>query len=115
MGRKSTSVPPVEVTATGSTGAAVALARIARAVRERSFTPRKTAGRKNAASGSAVPAAENTSLSNLADAVDPDREEVARLAYTYWESRGFEGGSPEQDWFRAEQEIRERTAAKRTS
>jgi hypothetical protein len=33
---------------------------------------------------------------------------VARLAYSYWEARGCEGGSPEEDWFRAEQELRSR-------
>jgi hypothetical protein len=35
-----------------------------------------------------------------------DREAVARLAYSYWEARGFAGGSAEEDWLRAEQEIR---------
>lgn len=30
-------------------------------------------------------------------------EEIARLAYSYWEARGFQGGSPEEDWCRAEQ------------
>jgi uncharacterized protein involved in copper resistance len=35
-----------------------------------------------------------------------DREAVARLAYSYWEARGFIGGSAEQDWLRAEKEIR---------
>jgi Protein of unknown function (DUF2934) len=35
-----------------------------------------------------------------------DREAIARLAYSYWEARGFTGGSAEQDWLRAEQEIR---------
>ena len=30
---------------------------------------------------------------------------VARLAYSYWEARGFQGGSPEQDWLRAESEL----------
>lgn len=34
------------------------------------------------------------------------QEEIARLAYTYWEQRGHEGGSPEGDWFRAEHELR---------
>ncbi len=33
------------------------------------------------------------------------REAVARLAYSYWEARGYQGGSPEADWLRAEQEI----------
>jgi hypothetical protein len=40
-----------------------------------------------------------------------DREAVARLAYSYWEARGFTGGSPEEDWLRAEREIRESAAA----
>lgn len=33
------------------------------------------------------------------------RERIALLAYSYWESRGCQGGSAEEDWFRAEQEI----------
>ena len=33
------------------------------------------------------------------------RDAVARLAYSYWEARGYQGGSPETDWLRAEQEI----------
>ena len=36
----------------------------------------------------------------------PTSEEIARLAYSYWEARGYHGGSPEEDWLRAEQEIR---------
>jgi DUF2934 family protein len=41
------------------------------------------------------------------------RDEVARLAYSYWESRGSRGGSPEEDWYRAEREVlsRARTAS----
>jgi hypothetical protein len=31
--------------------------------------------------------------------------EIARLAYSYWEARGCQGGSPWEDWFRAEQEL----------
>jgi hypothetical protein len=38
-------------------------------------------------------------------------EEIARLAYSYWEARGCEGGSPEEDWVRAEQGLRARQAA----
>lgn len=35
-----------------------------------------------------------------------ERERIALLAYSLWEARGGQGGSPEEDWFRAEQEIR---------
>jgi hypothetical protein len=34
------------------------------------------------------------------------QEAVASLAYSYAEARGFVGGSPEEDWLRAEQELR---------
>jgi hypothetical protein len=35
----------------------------------------------------------------------PTHEEIAELAYRYWEARGCQGGSPWEDWFRAEQEL----------
>ena len=35
----------------------------------------------------------------------PSHEEIARLAYTYWEARGRQHGSPEEDWYRAEREL----------
>jgi hypothetical protein len=34
-----------------------------------------------------------------------DQEAIARLAYSYWEARGGVGGTPEDDWFRAEHEL----------
>jgi hypothetical protein len=37
-----------------------------------------------------------------------EHEEVARLAYSYWESRDHQGGSPEEDWYRAVEELRRR-------
>ena len=42
------------------------------------------------------------------DVSEPKQEEIARLAYSYWEARGGEGGSAEEDWLRAEQELRTR-------
>lgn len=38
----------------------------------------------------------------------PSQEDIAILAYSYWEARGCLGGSPEEDWLRAEQELRNR-------
>jgi Protein of unknown function (DUF2934) len=35
-----------------------------------------------------------------------DRETIARLAYCLWQARGCPEGSPEEDWFKAEREVR---------
>ena len=32
-------------------------------------------------------------------------EQISKIAYGYWEARGFQPGSPEEDWIRAEQEF----------
>jgi uncharacterized protein involved in copper resistance len=40
-----------------------------------------------------------------------DRDAIAGLAYSYWEARGYTGGSAEEDWLRAEREIRKGRAA----
>ncbi len=37
-----------------------------------------------------------------------DRDEIALLAYSYWEARGYRDGSQEQDWLRAEKEFENR-------
>lgn len=37
---------------------------------------------------------------------DPKPDEVASLAYEYWQQRGGPIGTPEEDWFRAEEEIK---------
>jgi hypothetical protein len=36
-----------------------------------------------------------------------DDEEIARLAYSYWEARGCPIGSSKEDWYRAENELRQ--------
>jgi len=41
----------------------------------------------------------------------PTRDEIARLAYSYWDARGRHGGSAEADWLRAEQELKRRFAS----
>ena len=33
-------------------------------------------------------------------------EQVAKLAHSYWAARGYDHGSHEDDWFRAEQELK---------
>jgi hypothetical protein len=36
--------------------------------------------------------------------------EIARLAYSYWEARGCPLGSPDEDWFHAELDLRQNGA-----
>jgi hypothetical protein len=40
-----------------------------------------------------------------------DQEAIARLAYSYWEERGCPNDSADEDWLRAEAEIRKGLAA----
>jgi DUF2934 family protein len=42
---------------------------------------------------------------------EPTHDEIARLAYSYWESGGRREGSSMGDWLRAERELRERAAS----
>ena len=49
-----------------------------------------------------VPAPET---SVAAPVYEPTREAIAALAYSYWVERGYEGGTPEEDWLRAEREL----------
>jgi Protein of unknown function (DUF2934) len=42
--------------------------------------------------------------SNLIDPLEHQR--IAQVAYGHWEARGRPIGSPEEDWFRAEHELK---------
>lgn len=89
-----------------SAGASAAPARRKSASRTRAKhvvlpeTPSTSAEPENAASQAVA-----------APVYQPSREKIAQLAFRYWESRGCQGGSPEEDWLRAERELRMRTAA----
>lgn len=72
---------------------------------------RRASRTKRAVDGKVSTASENGVKQELV----VDREAIARLAYSYWEGRGFTGGSPEEDWLRAEREIRENEAASATA
>ena len=37
-----------------------------------------------------------------------NQQEIATLAYEFWQTRGCPDGSPEEDWFRAERELQGR-------
>jgi hypothetical protein len=34
-----------------------------------------------------------------------NREQIAALAYKFWQARGYPDGTPDEDWFQAEREI----------
>ena len=55
--------------------------------------PRKTATKK-------------TGIAVVPDQTPVSHEEVAKLAHRFWAERGHQHGKPEDDWFRAEQELR---------
>jgi Protein of unknown function (DUF2934) len=59
--------------------------------------PRKTAAKKVAVNGAAA-------------ATMPSREEIEKLAQNYWAQRGYQDGYADQDWFRAEQELRQKAS-----
>jgi hypothetical protein len=45
----------------------------------------------------------------------PTQEQIACLAYSYWVERGCQGGSPEEDWLRAERELAAESAVSATA
>jgi hypothetical protein len=71
-------------------------------VRRKSASPKRVA-RPAAVEVSTTTASEPEVLHAAAESF---QDAVARLAYLYWEARGCQGGSPEADWLRAEQELR---------
>ena len=42
---------------------------------------------------------------------EPSREAIAKLAYSFWVARGYQSGSEEQDWLRAELQLRQGISA----
>jgi hypothetical protein len=59
--------------------------------------PRKTAAKTEAVVAAPV-------------ATMPSREQIERLARNYWAQRGYQDGFAEQDWIRAEQELRQKAS-----
>jgi hypothetical protein len=54
----------------------------------------------------AVVASPESAVASHAGSLNGRHEKIARLAYSYWEARTGQGGSPEEDWFQAEREVR---------
>jgi hypothetical protein len=58
-----------------------------------------------AAAGAATAMAPERAPETPASGPDTERDQIAKLAYQYWQERGCPGGSPEEDWLRAEREL----------
>jgi hypothetical protein len=82
--------------------------------------PIEAASGTNAGAGRAVkPLAgatkiENPTTETRASNTDPEYDHIAQLAYSYWQARGCPDGSPEEDCFRAESELRAKAAGSGT-
>ena len=61
--------------------------------------PRTTAAKK-------VTTEEKATVAAAVKSVTPSHEEIAQLAQRFWVERGWQDGYAEQDWLRAEQELR---------
>jgi len=57
------------------------------------------------------PAAESSAPQPASPAAEPSHQEIAALAYSYWQQRGCQGGSPVEDWARAQRALRQRASA----
>jgi len=114
--RKSVTVAPDSSTSNSksksSKKASAGMARKAKETKRKSVTvasgsstsnsKRKPSKNVSAAEGDSSQIAQKE---NLIASVPLFHEKVALLAYSYWEKRGRQGGSPEEDWFCAEKEI----------
>lgn len=66
------------------------------------------------AAGAATAQAADLVVESAVSFPAPAYEQIALLAYQYWQERGCPDGSPEEDWLRAEADLRKeptRTAA----
>ena len=99
MARKRTSEPELLV----SSAAAAAPAPVR-------LSPAKTHTKRSTRPAGKVSASKSTPQESGA-VYEPSHEAIAELAYLYWEARGCQGGSPEEDWLRAQQELRARQTA----
>jgi hypothetical protein len=68
--------------------------------------PRRKPASPKHAKHSASPAEKPSEPAAAVAVCEPSQDEIASLAYSYWEARGYAGGSSEEDWLRAERELR---------
>jgi hypothetical protein len=76
--------------------------------RERHPRP-KTAVKTVAPAAVDEPAVAAAAAAHVAEEPVSAHDEIARIAYSHWEARGYIDGSPDEDWFRAEREFQSRS------
>ena len=64
--------------------------------------PRVRAAKHRTTTAAVIPSEESQAISQ-----EFTHAMVAARAYGYWESRGYQGGDELEDWFRAEDELRQ--------
>jgi hypothetical protein len=104
MPRKKIAEEKPVVSGEGAASAAAAPAPKPRAPRAR--TTAVTHKHKKSTQVAEPAPAPQTEVQTTAPAQPPSHEEIAVLAYSYWEARGYQGDSQVEDWLRAEQELR---------
>jgi hypothetical protein len=62
--------------------------------------------KKKSEKHAAVFASPESAVASHTGSLNGMHEKIARIAYSYWEARTGQGGSPEEDWFQAEREVR---------
>jgi len=72
--------------------------------------PRRKPASAKRVKRTASPAEKPLETAATAAVCEPSQDEIARLAYSYWEARGYRGGSSEEDWLRAQRELRGNSA-----
>lgn len=70
--------------------------------------PRATAKKKTTVDAEVVAAPVETAVAAPAErkVSQPSHDEIAALARQYWQERGWQDGYAEQDWLRAERELK---------
>ena len=72
---------------------------------------RKSAARPKHSPTTAEMPVDREQATSVADGAEElTHDQIARLAYSYWLSRGCQGGCPEEDWARAEHELRQQAS-----
>jgi hypothetical protein len=71
-------------------------------------TPEPTAAVPELAAAASASFSGATTVLTQPASVSVSEADIASLAYTFWAERNFEGGSPLEDWLRAERQLKSR-------